>query len=142
MRLKSFVFGRFLVLLLIFLPPPELCSSSEWIPVLHCSQVFLSPNSCVRMAQQKSSFFSFQPWQSKKCLFKPRSSRSTPLAGPGTACLQRLLSLAQHGGTLVESVSCGPDESTVCGSLVNTKHSMSSCSNRTHRGEPGPPRCS
>ena len=45
-------------------------------------------------------------------------------------------------GPGLESASCGPGESAVCGSVANTKRSTSSGSNRTRRGEPGPPRCS
>lgn len=43
---------------------------------------------------------------------------------------------------MAEGASCVLDGSSVCGQLECMKHSMLSCSNHTHRGEPGPPCCS
>lgn len=96
------------------------------------------------MNQQKCSFFSFHPWQSKQVsiLAKVQLVHSPGWPRNGVPAVGIESGPTWSRGTLAESASCGPGELNVCGSLVNTKHSTSSCSNRTRIGEPGPPHCS
>lgn len=75
---------------------------------------------------------------------KPRVCRqaSAHNGQPHLECLQCFCEICPIQRPRLGHASCGPCELIVCETLLNKKHSMKSCSNRTHKGEPGPPHCS
>lgn len=127
-------------------PTAALCLSSEWIPVLHCSLGIpfsqqLSPTEPTEMFLLQ--FPSLAIKTSVRLSRGPDGSSLLWLAREQSACGgYRVRPKRGAEGPGLESASCGRGESAVCGSVANTRRSTSSCSNRTRRGEPGPPRCS
>lgn len=124
-----------LSLLQMSLTLPGLCLSSEWIPVLHYSKVFLSPRSWLQMNWEKCSLFSSHPRQTKQASIL---GKVQPVHSTGwSRSLQRVLSLALHGaeGPWQRVLAAGPMDrlsvghsrtwSTAC-SLVVIIHAQAS----------------
>lgn len=118
---------------------PELClCHTRWrgIPHSHFSFVYLSTKSCFWLSQEKCSFS--VSILGTYFISRALSSSLLFLAWELSACKDYRVSPIAR----LKDASCGPAELNVCGSLVNMKHSKSSCSSRTRRAGPGPLHCS